>query len=144
MTQDEEMKKLEEIDKKYPHIKILVNLFYEMTVIQAFMLPMIESGLKKYNKMFSFSDKKNFKEIQRLFDAIIKRNDEMIEPFFSLPRDTFKELQKNANDMTRMILLLLDRCGYDKSRWNFLENYVQQMPSSGFIKDDILENFHLR
>ena len=141
---EKEMERMLAIDEQFPHVKVFVNIFYELVSIQGFILSDVEKGLEKYKTCFNFEDKKKFTEIQRLFDAIIKRNDEMNCMLFTMNREDCTNMRSDANDLIRMILLLNDRCGLDRSRWNFFENYVRTMPSSGMVSDDIIDRFHLR
>ena len=138
------MERMLAVDEQYPWVKVFVNLFYEMINIQGFIIPRVETGLKKYKMCFNFEDKKKFNDICRLFTDIRKRNDEMNEPLFTMGSSAFSDMRQDANDLTRMLLLLQDRCGMDKSRWNFLENYVRTMPSCGIVSDEIIDQFRVR
>lgn len=142
---DEAIEKAKQADALYPEIKVFVNLFYEIQSISGYIVPNVENGLKKISPRFRFQDKQRFNRIIEHLDAIRRLNEEMIEPFWqSLPSGTYDLMRRDANDITRIILLVIDRVGYDSNKFAQLENWIAAMPSSGFVSDDIVNLFRLR
>lgn len=142
---EEAIEKAKQADALHPEIKVFVNLFYELQAISGYLLPNAEEGLKKISQRFKFSDRQKFNRIIELMDAIRRINADMIEPFWQdLPSGSYDLMRRDANDITRIILLVIDRVGYDSNKFAQLENWIAAMPSSGFVSDEIVDLFRLR
>lgn len=143
MTDQE--KRLIALDEQYPEVKVFVNVFYELASINEYLLPHVEEGLKKLNKNFRFTDKQRMQRILALMTDIRKINDQMTAPFWeSLPSATHTMMRRDANDIVRLLLYIIDRCGSDSLKFWQVEEWVKAMPSKGVIQDDIIEQFRLR
>lgn len=147
-TNDAHEQELEQLRLKealHPHVKVFVNLFYELMAINEYLLPHVEDGLKLLQKGFRFNDKKIFGEIVRHATEIRKLNDRLNEPFWeNLPSVHHTMMRRDANDIVRVLLLIIDRVGSDPLKFAQLEEWLQMMPSTNLISDDILDRFHLQ
>lgn len=145
MKQEEKQKHYEEVDAQHPEVKVFVNLFYEFASINEYLLPHAEEGLKYYNKAYKFDDKKRYSRICSLMAEIRRVNDEMKQPLWDqLPTATHTLMRKDANDMARILLLIVDRVGCDPTKFAMLEEWLRMMPSGGFVSDEIIDRFILR
>ncbi|MCQ2348964.1 MAG: hypothetical protein MJZ98_00625 [Paludibacteraceae bacterium] len=142
---EEELERLKQLDEIYPEVKVFVNLFYEIQSIAGFILPNAEKGLKKFNRQFQFEDKRKYTRIVDLLDQIRIINESMTKSFWDeLPSKEHDMMRREANDVTRLLMLIIDRCGYDKLKFAQIESWISNMPSQGFISDDTIEQFRLR
>lgn len=143
--QNQSTEKLERLDELYPHVKIFMNVFYELVSIQGFLLPILENDIKLLKREFSQTDKFLFERIVQRMTEIRKINERMNESFFDgLIGESFDVMHENANTITRFVLLILDRVAIDKDKRQWLEKTLREMPSNGFITDEILNKFYLK
>lgn len=132
------------LDEKFPHVGAMFNIFWELWIMQTNILPIIDRDLPLIGHTMKEEDKMRFNQVTDCLNRIISINDMMNVDLFNIDKESFQIFRENANQLTRLMLKITDRCGVDRSRWNFLENYIDNMPSQRLIKEQIIEHFRLK
>lgn len=120
------------------------NLYFVLSECVSMLYDDIEKALEADKKQMRQEFKMNHRKMMdglKMMKYSLDRNSETLN---ILNGENWDALHSDANDIMRIILLVVDRTGKDRKRNLMIENAIRRMKSQGIYKPEYIEKFRMR
>lgn len=120
------------------------NLYYVLSECMGMLYDDIERGLEADHKKMRQDFKLNHRKMMDGAKMMKRAMDKNSNDLNTLDAKNWDALHQDANDMMRIIMLVVDRSGADRKRNLMIENAIRRMKSQDIYEPEYIEKFRMK
>ena len=137
MEQDKETKKPGELD-------IMTNIYFLYGEMMEMLIRQIECLMAARGRELRQDFRKNHRRLMEAFRRVRYPAAQQGQFCDHLTPGQWDALHREANDLLRINLAVIDRGGDSPALWHSIEKAIRDLPSKGNIKDSTIDLFTLK
>lgn len=137
MEQDKETKKPGELD-------IMTNIYFLYGEMMEMLIRQIECLMAARGRELRQDFRQNHRRLMEAFRRVRYLAAQQGQFCDHLTADQWDALHREANDLLRINLAVIDRGGDSPALWHSIEKAIRDLPSKGNIKDSTIDLFTLK
>lgn len=137
---------IEKYNREVNDINTVTNCYYIMAEATDMLMREMERKFKGLNKDVKHHVKQRHTEMMRLMRMLKSNQEKFVKDYEAFHGDwsQYDALRNSAAYISRIMLLISDRCEKDIRNYNKIEKYIYDKKPTGIVSDEMLNRFRIK